>query len=152
MGVRPLMEKQIGDVIRSAREKKGIGRKELATILLVAESTVEDWERGRYRVPKRKIPLLEHVLSISEVDLLKMNGIFDVEKDMKSHGKEGGTLPVVKPGIHKLCGDCAGWTSNKRRNGSYKYGYCTAMGIMTERCDWCRLQKEDSPTTMTPQA
>ena len=110
-----------------------------------------DWERGRYRVPKRKIPLLEHALSLPEVDLLKMNGIFDVEKDMKSHGKEEVALPVVKPHIHKLCGDCAGWTSNKKRNGSYKYGYCHTLGVLTERCDWCSLQKEDSPTTATPQ-
>ena len=130
----------LADAIYDARVNHNLSRLELSLLLHVSKGTVGQWERGKNGIKKAYIPLVAEVLSIDVRELTEMNSVYDARRSPPKYNEP--LPPIVKPSIYLLCGDCRQWArkANQAAEGIHRMGYCKALGIMTERCDWCRKE------------
>jgi len=89
------------------------------------------------RAGKRK----DYSLSVEKISTKDFNRLIEDEQKpvyYKHNQRFANHVPMESGAI--LCGDCAYWMKEKRREADlHLYGRCSFKEDKTERCDWCFL-------------
>ncbi|MDL2318202.1 helix-turn-helix domain-containing protein [Eubacteriales bacterium OttesenSCG-928-A19] len=115
----------LASMIYKARKAARVKQLALCGMVGKHKATVSDWETGRALPDLCDVPAIARALNIDE------RALMDAYND---------ALDAMDGG-RRMCGDCRErWLPDAERGRDcLRYGRCIALGVRTERCDWCRV-------------
>ena len=75
------------EMIRSARIDKGLSLRDLGDLLIVAHTTIAQWESGSRPVPRRRLPGLINALFLDELRVRELWNAAADERDAAALAK-----------------------------------------------------------------